>query len=274
MTPLLQLLLHGHALVLGPALPGGRRLEGAGRGPGGGRGSAAAGAAGVPEPLRRALLLPARWPRWRPVSALGVGVRAAKGSQLGRPCSDVAARCPDPGPGMTTGNGLRSGMRTLWGLFQTWAWRTTKQVSPASWGRGMGAFLGTTAAWEGPNVLPCPGRTCTSCCEARVTASLGTSRGRRRSCQGHPCRAGPGAQEPPCQTLPSPPFLPLLTSLSSCSFLPSSFLSLVKEEHFQVALETVDTNVRVRGTKGGMVRNSPRSRSRRPPSTHQGRGLG
>ena len=48
--PLLQLLLHGHALVLGPALRGGHLLEGAGRGPGGswGPASAAAGGGAVP----------------------------------------------------------------------------------------------------------------------------------------------------------------------------------------------------------------------------------
>ncbi|VCW68238.1 unnamed protein product [Gulo gulo] len=63
-----RVLLHGHAVVLRPALRGGRRLEGAGWGPGGGLGSAAA-AAGVPGPLRcRALPLAERWPRWRPDS--------------------------------------------------------------------------------------------------------------------------------------------------------------------------------------------------------------
>lgn len=74
--------------------------------------------------------------------ALGVGVRVAKGSQLGRPCSDGAVRRPASGPGTMTGDGLRSGMRKLWELFQTWAWRTTERVSPASREGGPGV------SWE------------------------------------------------------------------------------------------------------------------------------
>lgn len=73
---LLQLLLHGHALVLGPTLRGVCCLEGTGWGPSGGRGGAAA--AGGPRRLRGALPEEAR-PRRSLVSALGVAGESGKG---------------------------------------------------------------------------------------------------------------------------------------------------------------------------------------------------
>ena len=69
--PVLQLLLHGHALVLGPALRGGHLLEGAGRGPGGSWGPASAAAGGGAERVR--CVLPEEGQaRPRQVSELGV----------------------------------------------------------------------------------------------------------------------------------------------------------------------------------------------------------
>lgn len=165
---LLQLLLHRHALALARALRGGRRLEGAGRGPGGGLSSAAA-AAGVPGPLRRrALPLAERWPSWRPVSAVEVRGRAAKGSQQGRPCSDGAVRCPDSGPATT--EMVRDLGRGHYGdFFKLGLGGRPWTGESCLLGEGAGAFLDTIGAWEGPSVLPCPGQTRTlhtSCGEA------------------------------------------------------------------------------------------------------------
>ena len=63
-------------------------MEGAGRRPGGGLGAADGGA----DPLLQALAEEGR-PRRSPVT-LGVGVRAAQGSQTRRPCPDAAVPPP------------------------------------------------------------------------------------------------------------------------------------------------------------------------------------
>lgn len=90
-APLLQMLFHGHSLVFWLALRGGSRLEGSGRGPGGGCGAAVS--AGGAQRLLPALPEEAR-PKQKLVSALGLGVRAAKGSQTERPCPDHVAPRP------------------------------------------------------------------------------------------------------------------------------------------------------------------------------------
>ncbi|XP_048967057.1 uncharacterized protein LOC112646054 isoform X3 [Canis lupus dingo] len=94
----LRLLLHGHALVLGAALRGGRRPASAGGGPG-----------GVAAVLLLLLLL---------LVSLSVFVARSRRGGQGEGGS---------GPGRTTGNGSRSGMKTLWERFQTWTRRTTEQ---------------------------------------------------------------------------------------------------------------------------------------------------
>lgn len=93
---------------------------------------------------------------------------------------------------------------------------------------------------------------------------------RPRSSTGPPCRAGPGAQEHP-EALPSSLSFPPPFTLHLFLFFPVLFSFSVKDKNFSVALDTVDTNARVRGQGWIDGKELSQSSSRWPPS--QGRGL-
>ena len=152
-------------------------------------------------------------------------------------------------------------MRVQNRLFLTLPSRMTEEVSLVSWRRwGLeGASLGTILVWADQRTSLVQDRRLPPALE--FTSLLPRTPLRPRSCTGPPCRAGPGAQERP-EALPSSlSFPPLYSPPLPLSPLVLFSLSLVNEENFPVALDTVDTNARVRGRDGLMGRSCHRSSS-------------
>ena len=190
------------------------------------------------------------------MSALGGGGRRGggrggqRGPSWGGPAL-TAAWCSDTGPG-TTGSGSRSGMRAPWGLFQTWVLRMTEQVSPISWGKGMGLSWAPFRPGQDQRVSLAQ--------EKHILQARSLPRGFPPTPPPPPALLGP--KQHPWGGRHRGPLRPCLPHISvsphlfhpphSAPHLPtfSSFLFLVKDGNLHVALEKVDTNVRVRGEGG------------------------